>query len=437
METKISPSNANSKRWFSTGFMAGGITGVDASKHCLLGGVLIRPGEAKGHGVWVDKEMCRAVADMTANGKSATAGLKARFGHPNMCGDALGTFLGRWKNPRFDEATGFVRADLFISSTAAESPNGDLRKYVEDLAAKEPDHFGSSIVFTRDTAAEEKFYNEHCIEQEVRDDQGNVVSTMRRFQSPDPANVQNLPHARCAELHAADLVDDPAATDGMFSGAGGAALAAQVTEWLDLHPQVFDALREPGVVDMLRRHSDKLEPFLAKYEAAVGPAADCTCPSCGERFVYGDQPETSAGSVACPKCGASCTQANCDVEDSPAAEPADCTDKPAEPGAEGDKAMSARLVELDQQIAQLGGERAAAVQRAEQAEASHKTLSAERDQLAAQVKQIESEKAAMAAELSEAKQKLAVLTSGQPPASITSAEQKQRGSMWDDARRQK
>jgi len=396
--------NEAEKRWFSTGFMSGGVTSVDADKHTLSGAIVIRPGEALGHGVWIDKEFCQAVAAMSAIGKSAQAGLKARFGHPNMCSDALGTFLGRWKNITVDEF-GFVRGDLHLSSTASESPKGDLRKYVEELAAKEPDHFGASIVFSRDEEAENAFMRENLHpESSMGDSKG------QQFKSPDPANVKNLPHARIAELHAADLVDDPAATDGMFSGAGGTALAANMTEWLDTHPEVFAALKEPGVIDVLHRYSAELQPFIARYTANTGadiaPAQDL-------------KPEPAAAEPA--------PAVNPEAD---AAEPATVTEAAQVP--------DARVEELSGQIAQLTVERDGAVQRAESVEALHTTLNADREQLAARITALEQEKNDLVTERDALKARFAAMEAGQPPASFTPAEtHASRGSMWDDARKSK
>jgi len=399
-------SDADLKRWFSTGFMAGGVSAVDAEKHTLHQAVLIRPGEALGHGMWIDAEFCRAVAAMSAEGKSAQAGLKARFGHPNMCSDALGTFLGRWKGIAVDEA-GFVRGDLHLSSTAAESPKGDLRKYVEELAAKEPNHFGASIVFSTDWEAFDAFYEAHSVDEDILDPAGKKIGQRRIFRSPDPANLKNLPHARIAELHAADLVDDPAATDGMFSGAGGAALAAQMTEWLDTHPDVFKALQEPGVLDLVDRYKDQLKPFLSRYSAtAETPAAE----------THVEEQPAPAEPEAEPK-----------QPDAAEPAPAPTVDAPA-----------AQASANAEQIAQLTVERDGAVQRAESAEASLAALNADREQLAARVKQLEAEQATVQAEAEDAKQKLAELLTAQPPASSEAAETTHaRGSMYDDARRTK
>ena len=247
-------------KWLRTGFQVGGVKSVDCGAHSLIGASVIRPGEALGHGVWIDSEFCASVVAMAAQGKLATAGIKARFGHPNMCSDAMGTFLGRWKGLSIDES-GKVSGDLHLSSTASESPKGDLRKYVEEMAAKEPDHFGASIVFTSDI---EGMIDHAKKNGAIEAEDGEI--DFSAFISPDPTNVKNLPHARCAELHAIDLVDDPAATDGMFSGAAGLSLAGQVTEWLDTHPEVFTALsQDNGMLDIFSRYNKELKPFIERY----------------------------------------------------------------------------------------------------------------------------------------------------------------------------
>jgi len=261
-------SEKTSKRWFSTGFMGGvGVAGVEPEKHVLKSAVIVRPGEAKGHDMWIDSEFCASVSTAAMAGKFAQTGMKARFGHPNMCSEALGTFLGRWKNISMRD-DGAVIGDLYLSSVASESPKGDLRGYIEEMAAKEPDHFGASIVFSRDEDSELAFMEAN------KDENG--------FKSPDPANGKNLPHARCAELHAADIVDEPAATDGMFSGLAGTALAAQVTEWLDLHPEVLTALTdEPMMTEIIARYPERIAPFLARYStpAPVTPPPQSTTPA--------------------------------------------------------------------------------------------------------------------------------------------------------------
>jgi hypothetical protein len=113
-----------------------------------------------------------------------------------LSGDGMGKYLGRVRNATVDGDV--VRADLHISPTAHETPDGNLAEYVLDLAEIEPDMFGLSIVFSSDLDAE----HEHRADNES---------------TPDPANAGNLPHARLAEIRAVDVVDEPAANPaGLF-----------------------------------------------------------------------------------------------------------------------------------------------------------------------------------------------------------------------------
>lgn len=400
METKYRKSEVTAGgRWHSTGFMAGGVSAVDAGKHELTGASVIRPGEALGHGMWIDAEMCAQVVTLASGGKES--GLKARFGHPNMCNDALGTFLGRWKNLRAVPESGGVIGDLFLSSTAAESPKGDLRKYIEEMAAKEPQHFGASIVFTRDTVAEMAFMLANG-GKVATDDLGEYID-LAEYKSPDPANIKNLPHARCAELHAADLVDDPAATDGMFSGAAGLSLAGQVTEWLDTHPEALKAIADaPEMLSIATRYAKELEPFLARYRAnaalAVAPDAPPAPPPAVVEPEDDDKPGDceacgGTGKVDCPDCKGSGNKPAAPAESEAAPVPAPAVAESTASQAKVD-ALTSQLSTAESKIAELTGEitgRDAALKAAQ-------------------------------AEVESYKRKFAAIESGAPPVSATPAE---------------
>lgn len=156
-------------------------------------------GEALGHGMWLDQEF---VDSTTRHINSFNKGVKARFTHPGLSSDGLGTFLGRVMNAETKD--GRTIADLHFSQAGHNTPDGDLAAYVMDLASEDPEAFGLSIVFEPDLGAEDLFTAGH------KDEHGN-------FTSPDADNAQNLPHARLAALRAADVVDEPAANpDGLF-----------------------------------------------------------------------------------------------------------------------------------------------------------------------------------------------------------------------------
>lgn len=183
--------------------------GGDFGAGLIKGFAVITRGEALGHGLWLDADFIQQVA--TAMGRKR-AGLKTRFTHPSLSGDGLGKMLGRAKGGELDGDT--VRGDLHFTSASHKSPDGDLAGYVMDLAAEDPEAFGASIVYEPDVEAEEKFIEAHGGEL-VIDDYG--FATVQDFESPDPDNKQNLPHARLKALLAVDVVDDPAANPtGMF-----------------------------------------------------------------------------------------------------------------------------------------------------------------------------------------------------------------------------
>lgn len=162
--------------------------------------------EALGHGFWIDAQFLTATA---AALNSATGGIKARFAHPSLSGDGLGTYLGRWFNATLDGDV--VRADLHVATVAQEAPDGNLAKYILDLAETDPEAFGTSIVFAHDWTAEEQFWIQN----------GGVIDPEEGFtgpfKSPDPLNAKGLLHARLSRLRATDVVDTPAANpDGLF-----------------------------------------------------------------------------------------------------------------------------------------------------------------------------------------------------------------------------
>jgi hypothetical protein len=164
----------------------------------INGASIITRGEALGHDLWVDADF---LSDVTAAGNAKNTGLKARFTHPGLSSDGLGTYLGKVHNLRTEGDR--VIGDLHFQESATKTPDGNLAEYVMQLAEDAPEDFGISIVFDHDAAASEL----HRLENT----QGG------RFVSPDEDNRNNYPHARLQQLRAADVVDSPAANpDGLF-----------------------------------------------------------------------------------------------------------------------------------------------------------------------------------------------------------------------------
>lgn len=169
------------------------------------------------------------ITDLVDGGNAQGQGVKSRFGHPNMCATSFGTFIGRYKN--FTTIDGHAYADLHLDATAqkVQVPNGGVSmwEYILDMAEKNPDMFGNSIHINSET------FDENV--------DGTVVES-HIFQS----------------LIASDLVDSPAATDGLFDKSED--LGVIVTQFFDENPNVFEAVnKNPKIIgDFFGRYSSYL-----------------------------------------------------------------------------------------------------------------------------------------------------------------------------------
>lgn len=246
----------NGKRWLSTCYLKSKTGKVDREKGIIHDVSVCTAGEAEGHGYHVDSSFIDAVVRLGAEKKQ---GLKARFGHPNMCSTALGTFIGRFKNFHRDGEQ--AKADLFLSNEAKETPNGNLYDYVLNMAEHEPDMFGTSIAFLRGRDYRKDDNGNNWYETNYNEYTNNAGEIKRADSLSEELYVE------CAELHACDAVDEPAANDGLFSKFSNETIAGQITEFLDLHPQVFEALNSnPEILNALSSHASKLDEFIGKYQ---------------------------------------------------------------------------------------------------------------------------------------------------------------------------
>ena len=232
------------KRWFASNIAIARPHGLDEEAGSVFGVSVNTIGEAKGHGVFINKEFLESVVE---EGNKKQQGVKARFGHPNMCSTALGTFVGRFKNFRIEEdAPDQVKADLFLSNSAKETPYGNLHDYVIKMAKEEPDMFGTSIVFTQGGTY-------------VLNEEGRKVYT-------DMAMDDEKLYVEMKELQACDIVDTPANNDGLFSRFSQETIAGQVTEFFDLHPQVWEAIKDNDeMFKAILKYSDNFDEFINRY----------------------------------------------------------------------------------------------------------------------------------------------------------------------------
>ena len=232
-------------RYFSTPpIFSAPVTNIDRELGIIQGVTIARVGMAKGHNGFVDRTFLLQIVD---NAASKPAGIKARFGHPNMCSQALGTYLGRFKN--YSYSGDQVKADLHLDETSKNTPNGNLFSYVLDMAGKNPDMFGASIVFE---IGESVF-----LEEEV-----------------DGKKVEKE-YFRLQELRATDIVDEPAATEGLFSANTFPGIA---TQFLDENPEIMDLIfsKPDSVIEFLSNYitnskmnfSEKIKQNFAAFLAS-------------------------------------------------------------------------------------------------------------------------------------------------------------------------
>ena len=196
---------------------------VDLEQHVIFGVSAMQAVEALGHRLMVD---AKTLEQFVTLGNAAAHGLKSRFTHPGLSADGLGKHLGRMRNFRIegDKAVG----DLYLSETAARSPHGDLRAYVESLAAEDPEAFGMSVVVDGYGAWQLADGTEATDEEK-----------------PTSA-IGNYPALRVTSAYAVDAVDEPAANrDGLFGAFSRTTneLAAEVYATLDRVPHA------PALID--------------------------------------------------------------------------------------------------------------------------------------------------------------------------------------------
>lgn len=227
---------------------------IDKENEILHDVQITLEGEAKGHGVYLDREFCEAVAE--AGNATGDVGLKVRYGHPAMCSDAIGTELGRAKNFRVVDvereidgekvtAAGVI-ADIEILKSAHSAPQGDIAAHVLAVAEEDPGQFGQSIVFTySDWVVKDADGVRHSYNAEVKE--GELSEKAWREQSAD-----GKVYAVMGKLHGTDFTDTPAATDGIFSTG---TLAEEAEQMLDEHPQILEVLNSnpKSVVEFLER----------------------------------------------------------------------------------------------------------------------------------------------------------------------------------------
>lgn len=167
------------------------------------------------------------ITDLIKLGNESDKGIKSRFGHPNMCGTSFGSYIGRYKNFNIQNGNSFadLHLDPITKKTQVEGKGIMMFDYIMDMSESNPDMFGNSIHIMSE-----------CFEQDV--------------------NGEKQIFHRLEKFKASDLVDDPAATDALFSAPND--LGVLVTQFLDTNPQIFETIsKQPAIIqDFFERYAN-------------------------------------------------------------------------------------------------------------------------------------------------------------------------------------
>jgi hypothetical protein len=216
----------------------------------LIEGVsMITVGEALGHEMWCDM---RFLSQVTYAVNNSPRGIKARFTHPGLSSDGVGTKLGKFDNARVvgDQ----VIADMHFQEASTKTPDGgNLADYVMTLAEETPEDFGLSIVFDHDYEASDAFTETY-------------TAVGESFKSPDEDNVENYMHARLHKLYACDAVDTPAANPGGLFKAGQEA-AVEADALLEYAMGLSDVKPSQSVFGV---DPDRAKQFFARWISRQG-----------------------------------------------------------------------------------------------------------------------------------------------------------------------
>lgn len=202
---------------------------IDAEKGVIYGVVLAQKGMNK-NGTYFSE---RFLNELKTKGDERGY-IKARFGHPTMCNNSLGSYIGRYKNFKVEDEKlfGDLYLDDITKDTNVEGRGITMYDYIMRMAQSNSDMFGNSIVILANYVIEE--YEE---DREKKEAFGHEL----------------------IEWISSDLVDDPAATDSLFHSADD--LGVKITDFLDENPQIFEILeKEPKI----------LGDFFSRYEAYLG-----------------------------------------------------------------------------------------------------------------------------------------------------------------------
>lgn len=196
-------------------------TNVDRENDVVKNICVANFGKNKNHSYLDEKFM----SDLVEKGNLQSQGVKCRFGHPSMCATSLGTYVGRYKD--FSIRDGNCFANLYLDpiskKTQVEGKGISMYDYIMDMSESNPDMFGNSIVVS-------------CFSEDK-----NITNELGENELVEALVL--------IEFVSSDLVDDPAATDALFSS-NPKDLGVVVTQFLDENPALFESInKNPKIIE--------------------------------------------------------------------------------------------------------------------------------------------------------------------------------------------
>ena len=109
---------------FSTPPVAFSVANIDDATGVLQKVIVAQSGKVKSYFEEIDSE---TLAQIVRLGNEKENGIKARFGHPNMCSSSFGTYIGRFKNFQVhnDSVVADLHLDEIIEYTLVSSEEAD------------------------------------------------------------------------------------------------------------------------------------------------------------------------------------------------------------------------------------------------------------------------------------------------------------------------
>jgi len=189
---------------------------VDEENSILSKVIIALAGNIKSHFGSIDQT---TLSQFQQIGNAKEHGIKARFGHPNMCSSSYGIYIGRFKN--FQMISNCLYADLHLDPICIDCPSGNLYNYIISMAMNNSEMISTSIAFVP-SSSETSWEDEYLV-------------------------------SRIQDVMAIILVDDPEVTSSPFAAD---TFSYPATSFLNANP---------AISNMISRKPEIVVEFLLKY----------------------------------------------------------------------------------------------------------------------------------------------------------------------------